>query len=316
VSRPVAYNATLVEREDLSPTLAVFRIRPDAVPETERVWFDPGQYVSLGLNVERPGEEPRAVLRPYSIASEPEERRWLEFYIRRVGKPESSDPFTHLLWTRRPGDRLHVGAKITGRFTLAHTVGPEDTRLKMFVAAGTGLAPFVSIVRSHMQEGDREKLSRLVILHGASHPHELGYREDLERVMEHLALKYFPTVSRPHENPDWAGSKGRVETFFDGERLEALERRLGLPAGGIRPEAAVVYVCGFTGTIAETVVRLIRRGFVPDDRRIRRLLEVPEGTPASLFFEQYDTEPLIDPTNAHLLEQLRADFRVGRSGGS
>jgi ferredoxin--NADP+ reductase len=309
--KPVPMNATIVGRDDLSETLAVFRIRPDLVPTDDQAWFDAGQYVTLGLNAPGP-EGPSAVLRPYSIASEPGERRWLEFYIRRTADPESDTPFTHLLWPLGVGARLHLGGKVTGRFTLAHTVGDDDPRLKVFVAAGTGLAPFVSIVRDALKAGRPDALRRFAILHGASRPQELGYKADLERAMDHLALRYFPTVSRATQVPDWTGDKGRVETFFDGEKLVDLERRLGLPVGGLAPKYAVVYVCGFTGTIAGTVTRLIRRGFVPDAPRMRRLLEIPEGTKASLFFEQYDTEPLIDPTNDALLERLRKEFREAR----
>jgi ferredoxin/flavodoxin---NADP+ reductase len=306
--KPVAYNAVIVEREDLSPTLAIFRIRPDEVPSPQEPWFEPGQYVVLGLNA-GDREDGESILRAYSIASEPEERRWLEFYIRYAGSPETPMPFTHMLWRKRPGDRVHVGPRFVGRFTLGHTVGPEDPRLKVFVAAGTGLAPFVSIIRSHARKAPADQLTRFAVLHGASHPHELGYRDDLERVMNRIAPRYFPTVSRPGQAGTWQGDTGRVETFFDGEKLDALERRLGLAEDGLNPERAVIYVCGFRGTIAATIVRLIQRGFVPDDRRMRRLLEVAEETPASLFFEQYDTEPILDPTDETLMAKLREAFQ-------
>jgi NAD(P)H-flavin reductase len=41
-------NATLLERIDLDPTLAIFRIRPDDLPSGDAPWFVPGQYVTLG----------------------------------------------------------------------------------------------------------------------------------------------------------------------------------------------------------------------------------------------------------------------------
>jgi ferredoxin--NADP+ reductase len=305
MGKRLEYNATLVEKRDLTPTLAIFRILPDRVPPAEATWFVGGQYVTLGLNTEGDAGPP-CVRRAYSIASEPEERRWMEFYIRRVEKPESPAPLTHMLWVLEKGARLYVGDKVTGRFTLGHTVGDDDRRLKIFVAAGTGLAPFVSILKSSLVRGERDGVLReFVVLHGASREQDLGYREDLETVFRDVRRRYFPTVSRPEESPGWRGDRGRVETFFDGERLQDLERRLGLERGRLTPGNAVIYVCGLRGTISETVCRLVRRGFLPDDRKLRRLLEVPPDAPPSIFFEQYDTQPIIDPTEEALLERMR-----------
>ena len=149
--KPLLHNATLLERTDLAPTLAVFRIRADQVPPLAEAWFEPGQYVALGLNHDAP--ELSSEQRAFSMASEPEERRWLEFYIRWVARPETNHPFTHLLWRMGPGERIHVGRRCTGRFTLRQTVGPDDPRIKFFVAAGTGLAPFMSIIRSQHRTG-------------------------------------------------------------------------------------------------------------------------------------------------------------------
>lgn len=307
VLKPVPENATLLDWEELSPTLRIFRIRPDAIPPLGEKWFEAGQYVMLGLNVEQQGRA-FSVQRAYSVASPPEERRWLELYIRRIAHPETELPFTHLLWARPRGDRLHVGRRFAGRFTLAQTVRPEDPRLRVFVAAGTGLAPFVSIVRSELERGGAAQVAKMVVLHGARHPQELGFREDLELVLNRLSQRYWPTVSRGDGAPGWPGHRGRVETFFDDEKLETLEQRLGLAAGGLTPGTALVYVCGFRGTIAESVVRLISRGFVPDDRRLRQILEVPEDAESSLFFEQYDPGLIIDPMDETLLQKLRLAF--------
>jgi ferredoxin--NADP+ reductase len=302
------YNATLVERIDLTPSLALFRVLPDDMPPPEKRWFEGGQYVTLGLNGELDGE-PTSVQRAYSIASEPEERRWLEFYIRLVGKPESRLPLTHMLWKMKEKDRIYIGKKIVGHFTLGKTIGDDDSRLKIFVAAGTGLAPFVSIIKSFLAQEKYDVVQKdFVVLHGASYAHDLGYKEDLELVFEDVKKRYLPTVSRPGENAEWSGDVGRVETFFDDEKLDALEARIGLGPGKLTSDRAVVYICGLRGTIAETVTRLVRRGFVPDDRKLRRLLDIPKDTPASLFFEQYDTTPIIDPTEEKLVERLKRDF--------
>lgn len=312
MAEPIAYNATIVERENLGVRLAIFRVRPDSsgsldaplVPD-----FIAGQYAVLGANNVREPEK-GSVRRAYSIASPPEEKRWLEFYIRRVGKPASDNPLTHLLWEMDAGSQLWLGPKITGRFTLADTIGEDDPRLKIFVAAGTGLAPFVAILKQNIA---RSKIAKgdpppCVILHGASHPHELGYKEDLELVMNHVARRYFPTVSRPNQHPEWRGDIGRVETFFNAERIEPLERRLGINPGDINPEKCVVFVCGLQGTISQTLMALFKRGFTPDERKLRTALEISPDIPASIFFEQYDATPVIDLSNRDFLEGLKRSF--------
>lgn len=311
MAKSIDYNATIVEREDLSPALAIFRIRPDTnepsaanlVPD-----FVAGQYAVLGANnVKEP--EKGSVRRAYSIASPPDEKRWLEFYIRRVSQPATDNPLTHLLWEMQAGSRLYLGPKITGRFTLADTVGEDDLRLRILVAAGTGVAPFISRIKhkiNRMETG--AKAPPCIILHGASHPHELGYREDLELMMNHMERRYFPTVSRPQLYPDWRGDIGRVETFFDYNKIKSLERQLGMEPGDINPEKCVVYVCGLRGTISQTLIALFRRGFVPDDRKLRAALDIPPDVPPSIFFEQYDTGPVIDLSNRDLLEEIKRTF--------
>lgn len=283
-------NATLIERIELDPTLVIFRIRPDVIPPPGEPWFLPGQYVTIGT---------AEIQRAYSIASEPGERRWMEFCIRFAREPATVSPLTHMLWTMPVGSRLHVGDKIAGRFTLERTVAAGDTRVKVLVAAGTGLAPFVSMVRHAEREGDGVGLSRLAVLHGVSHPHELAYRDELTDAVSRFGLRYHPTVSRPEGHPYWTGLTGRVESLLEDGRLTSLDWS---------PDSATVYVCGFRNTIAGSVRRLLGRGFIPEDRRLRRLLGVRDDEKSSLFFEQYDLEPVFDPNDEALIASLRAEL--------
>ena len=308
MAKPLEYNATLVERIDLTSALSIFRIQPDQAP-AERPWFVPGQYCVLGMNnAAKP--ELGSVRRSMSIASAPEDDGPVEFYIRWVAKPESENPLTHLLWTLKTGDRIYMRAVAAGVFTVKDTVGAEDPRLRVMVAAGTGSAPFLSMLRSEIRRNPSVDLSRWVLLHGASYPDDLGYREELARLVDRHRLKYWGTVSRPKEAPGWKGDTGRVEAFFEGARLDDLEQRLGLPRGGFTPEHAVVFICGLTGTIAGTVIPLVDRGFVPDFKRIREALGVPPGLPASVFYEQYDTEPVINVKDPAIVDPLKARMQA------
>lgn len=308
MAKLLEYNATLVAREDLEPTLSVFRLRPDTIerPETGP-WFVPGQYVTIGMNrVVVEGEDdprPHSVRRPMSISSPPEDRDELEFYIRKVGEPESDLPLTHVMWPIAVGDRMYCRAVPTGHFTVEHTVGLEDRRLKLCVAAGTGLAPFVSIARSRVRRDPKARLDDLAIVHGASHATGLGYRAELEELARTNGLRYVPAVSRP--TAEWTGWRGRAESICDVARRAEAEEALGLPAGGLRPDAVAVLICGLNGTIANTITGLLDRGFVPDNRKLRRALEVEDDRPATVYWEQYDNTPVIDVKDAELVAGLR-----------
>ncbi len=309
MAKPLTYNATLTRRVDLTDKLAVFTLAPDTPLATAGSWFVPGQYVALGLNNEAVPEL-GSVSRAMSIASAPQVLETAEFYIRYVTHPESDNPLTHLLWKIGEGDRMFLRPKPSGKFTLKDTIGADDERKKIYVAAGTGLAPFLCIARASVLADDKADLSSHVILHGASYPDDLGYREELYRLVEQNKLHYFGTISRPNEAKGWAGDSGRVEDYFLPDRIADLEERLNLGYGGMTPENAAVLVCGLQGTISQSILRLLGRGFVPDNRKVRRALEVPEDVPPSLFFEQYDNTPVIDLDDAELIARLKDELHT------
>ncbi|MEZ4402435.1 MAG: hypothetical protein R3B06_20590 [Kofleriaceae bacterium] len=305
MAKPLVYNATLVERVDLTDALCLYRVMPDERPAPG--WFTPGQYCVLGMNHdERP--DLGSVRRSMSIASAPEAAGPIEFYIRYVAKPESENPLTHRLWTLKDGDRLYMRPVAAGVFTVKDTVGVDDPRLRVMVAAGTGSAPFVSMVRSELARDPAADLSRWVLLHGASHAADLGHRAELQRLVVEHGLRYWGTVSRPKDSPGWTGDTGRVEHFFAPDRLPDLERRLGLAAGGFSPRTAAIFICGLQGTIGTTITHLCGRGFIPDHKRMREALGVPPELEASLFYEQYDTEPVIDIKNPDVVAPLKAQL--------
>jgi ferredoxin--NADP+ reductase len=307
MAKPLEYNATLVERVDLTDALTIFRIQPD-VPAAERPWFVSGQYCVLGMN-NQAVPELGSVRRSMSIASAPEDDGPTEFYVRFVAKPESDNPLTHLLWKLKAGDRMYMRPVAAGVFTLKDTLTADDPRLKVLVAAGTGSAPFVSMVRSELRRNPAADLSKFVLLHGASYPADLGYREELGGHVARNHLRYYPTVSRPKDT-GWTGDVGRVEAFFEPARLPEFEARLGLAPGGFNPANVVIFICGLTGTISGTVLNLLDRGFVPDHKRMREALGVPETVKDSIYFEQYDTEPVINIKDPDVVAPLRARMQA------
>ncbi len=239
-------NATLVARSDLTPTIARFVVRPDGGISS----FQPGQYFALGLTVDG-----RPVQRPYSTASTPGVGRSLEFLVRRV----AGGTFTPHLWGLVAGDRLWIG-RPKGLFTLR----PDDPRTHLFVATGTGLAPFVSmletlIARPNGRAADRAGLAspRAVVIHGVSHVAELAYRDRLERLTrDDSAVRYSPVVSRPAhlDNAGWTGLTGRLVP-----RLEEM-----CAANAVDPASTIAYLCGNPEMIASAERALVAAGFAPD----------------------------------------------------
>jgi ferredoxin--NADP+ reductase len=238
----VQENATLVVRRDVSERIASFSVKLDTAAPS----FRPGQYVSLGL---RAGE--RFIQRPYSIASPPGAGDNLDFFIRRV----ADGVFTSRLWLAQPGTRLRVGPP-RGLFWL----DPDDPRDRLFVASGTGLAPFLSMLGA----ASRLPWARSVLLlHGASHPSELGFGERFHGWQgSDLRLEYVPTVSRPgHAGTSvWRGHTGRVASLL----AEVCAQR------SLSPVSILAYVCGNPEMVEGCREILGARGFGPADLRVER----------------------------------------------
>jgi len=212
---------TLVDRTDFTDDLAVFHLRSDAPVD-----FVPGQYATIGV-MDEPQERP--LLRPYSVVSAPGTRD-LEFFVERV----EDGALTSELWALERGASVWMRNKIVGRFVL-------DTNFRHHVMAATvtGVGPYISIARDQLQaleSGRRSTPHRLLILHGGSRSWELGtYREELNALAEQVDwLDYVPTVSRPWDDPDWTGERGRVEDVL----------RKHLDAADFPLDDTAAYTCG------------------------------------------------------------------------
>ena len=132
-------NASVVARRDLGQDLALWVVRHDSEPVPD---FEPGQFVQVGLPLERPAADGatrvRIVKRAYSIASSPAEKQGFELYLARV----AGGRLTPSLWSVGVGGRCWLDPRPKGEFTLADVPPRSDLVL---VATGTGIAPYVSI---------------------------------------------------------------------------------------------------------------------------------------------------------------------------
>ncbi len=145
-----------------------------------------------------------------------------------------------------------------GRFLLQ-----DDGRSCLFVASGTGLAPFMSMICTLHGRGESRDI---VLLHGVSYDHDLGWREHLTSVAaDGFPLRYLGTVSRPQHSPGWDGLTGRVEAITEAQ----------LDEQGLTADNATIYLCGNPEMIVAVDEIALGRGFTPE--QIRKELYWPKG---------------------------------------
>jgi len=179
--------------------------------------FVNGEFVTIGLK-----HEGKLIARAYSIVSTSADDH-LEFLSIHV--PDG--PLTSQLAKVRPGDSVWVNSKATGSLTLSHVLPGRNLYM---LATGTGLAPFISMVRDPATLRTHE---RIILVHTVRTVAELAYRQEFEqRAADNL--RYVPTVTRePFER------NGRCSDMFISG---ALFEELGLPRA--TPEQDRVMICG------------------------------------------------------------------------
>lgn len=245
------YNATLVRLRKTNPDLMILRVCPDYPLPAHQ----PGQYTTLGLGyweprfpgcqeeTLKPGDEARLIRRSYSISCpvlgddgnllDRDAVDWLEFYVvlvRDSGNPAKPAALTPRLFMLREGDRLFMGEKITGHFTL-DPVQPGDTVL--FLSTGTGEAPHNYLLWELLRRGHT---GRILAACCVRYRADLGYlatQEELTR--RYSRYTYLALTTR---EADTVQQKVYIQDLITSGQLEA---RLGEP---LDPATTHVYLCG------------------------------------------------------------------------
>ena len=206
--------------------------------------FSNGHFTMLGLRVDG-----KPLLRAYSIVS-PNHEEHLEFLSIKV----DDGPLTSRLQHVQVGDTVIVGRKPTGTLLIDYTLPGKRLYL---VGTGTGLAPFMSIIRD---PDTYEKYAQVILVHGVRQVDELAYHD---LVADHLPkhellgdmiarqLLYYPTVTR-----EVFRNQGRVTELIDTNKLTD---DLGLPP--LNPAEDRVMLCGSPGLLADLKHILESRGF-------------------------------------------------------
>ena len=206
--------------------------------------FSNGHFTMIGLKTDA-----KPLLRAYSIASANYEEN-LEFLSIKV--PDG--PLTSKLQHIQIGDTVIVGRKPTGTLLIDYLLPGKRLYL---LSTGTGLAPFMSIVRD---PATYEKFERVILVHGVREVEELAYREYLT---EHLPtheflgdmvakqLSYYPTVTREEFI-----NQGRVTELLDNGKLH---EDLNLPPLDAAEDR--VMICGSPAMLRDLKSMMEARGF-------------------------------------------------------
>ncbi|MDP3351784.1 ferredoxin--NADP reductase [Hydrogenophaga sp.] len=189
--------------------------------------FSNGHFTMIGLRVDG-----KPLLRAYSIVS-PNYADHLEFLSIKV--PDG--PLTSRLQHIQVGDTIIVGRKPTGTLLIDYLLPGKRLYL---LATGTGLAPFLSVIRD---PETYERYEQVVLIHGVRQVKELAYREYLSDTLTHdeflgemvqQKLLYYPTVTRePFVH------QGRIpQLLADGQ----VAKDLGIPM--LNPAEDRIMICG------------------------------------------------------------------------
>ena len=203
-----------------------------------------GHFTMIGLKVNN-----KPLLRAYSIVSANYEEH-LEFLSIKV--PDG--PLTSRLQHIQVGDSIIVGRKPTGPLVIDYLL---PGRRLYLMSTGTGLAPFMSIIRD---PATYEKFEQVILVHGVRQVDELAYHDLL---VEHLPnheflgemvtsqLRYYPTVTR-----ETYKNMGRVTELIETGKLTS---DLGLPALNAADDR--VMICGSPAMLRDLKHMLEGRGF-------------------------------------------------------
>ncbi len=207
--------------------------------------FKNGHFVMIGLEQ----DNGRPLMRAYSIASANYEEE-LEFFSIKV--PDG--PLTSKLQKIKTGDEIVVGSKPTGTLILDNLLPGKHLYL---ISTGTGLAPFMSIIKD---PETYEQYEKVILTHGVRNIDELAYQRLINSELpenEYFGdmvrdkLVYYPTVTR-----EQYVNMGRITELMESGKLFS---DVGLPP--MNPETDRFMICGSPSMLKDTCRILDERGF-------------------------------------------------------
>ena len=207
--------AKVVERKVWADGLFTLTVETDEVRP-----FEAGQFLHLAL-----GDEENRVNRPYSVASP--HGNQLEFFIVRVDDGE----LTPRLWNLEVGDSIEVSDRGAGSFTLKKS---PDAEILWLVSTGTGLAPYIAMLRTSQPW---ERYEKIVVVHGVRFAADLAYTQELRELESKYAGRFKMVQCLTRETSDDA-MHGRIPKLLEDGQLES---EMGWQ---LRKDNSTVLLCG------------------------------------------------------------------------
>jgi ferredoxin-NADP reductase len=170
------------------------------LPGICRFAFVPGQWLSLRTN--QPNRE--EITRAYSIASPPEDENRFALCLNRV----QDGLMSNFLCDMKEGQEIRCQGPF-GDFILRPPL--RDT---VFIATGTGIAPFRSMLPWLLADPARNQHKHFWLVFGSRYQTDIYYHDEFRRLAEHANFHYLPTLSRPA--PEWQGLRGYVQDYVPG----------------------------------------------------------------------------------------------------
>jgi ferredoxin--NADP+ reductase len=190
-------SGTIVKKDVWTEGLFTLHLRCDGVKD-----FAPGQFLHLALT-----HEEKRINRPYSVASPFGDV--IEFFIVQVEDGE----LTPKLWKLEPGSKIEVSEKAAGRFTLEKT---PDAECLWLVGTGTGLAPYIAMLRT---DGPWERFKKIVLVHGVRYAADLAYTEEMKQLTESRAGQFSFVQALTREESEGT-LHGRIPALVESGELE------------------------------------------------------------------------------------------------
>ncbi len=225
----------IVDRVVWGEGLFTIRIQIDGMEN-----FQPGQFLQVGCEIELEGQ-PSLVYRPYSAASP--FGPVVDFFI--VVVPEGQ--LTPQLWKLRHGDEISVSKRAAGRFTLAHT---PDASVLWMVATGTGLAPYIAMLRD---PSTWKRYQQFVVVHGVREACDLAYTDELMAFGRAHPDRFRFVSALTRENVP-GHLTGRIPALLKSGELES-------SAGNeLRADNSAIMLCGNPAMLDDMESNLTARG--------------------------------------------------------
>jgi ferredoxin-NADP reductase len=185
VKKPYYLDEVIAE----TPDVKIFRFKST---DGSSLDFEPGMFIMLYYKANTPDEIGRA----YSIASAPGSEI-IELFISMV-----HGRLTSKLEEAKVGDIYHISGPY-GQFKF----NPSANKKVLFIAGGTGISPFMSMLRFIKSRGLQIDVS---LLYSVRYPYEIIRRSELEELEKSIGAKIVVTVTRPQPGDNWNGETGHI----------------------------------------------------------------------------------------------------------